>query len=212
VPGAWDAFELGVRALLGQQVSVAAARTFAGRLALACGEPLLWPDGALTHVFPSAAAVAGAPLERLGLTRARAAALRGFASAVANGTLDLGSFTGLDDAVAKLTALPGIGEWTAQYVAMRALREPDAFPAGDLGVRRALAGLNGELPNEREVLARAEAWRPWRAYATLALWGHETAPAPQLRDARPHRSPRPHLTPSRPRARRASTCHEKELR
>lgn len=199
VPGAWDAFELGVRALLGQQVSVAAARTFAGRLALACGEPLPRPEGALTHVFPSAAAVANAPLERLGLTRARAAALRAFATAVADGTIDLAAFAGLDDAVAKLTALPGIGEWTAQYVAMRALREPDAFPAGDLGVRRVLAGPGGGLPNEREVLARAEAWRPWRAYATLALWGHEAAPEP------PRRVARPHLKTSRPRARRVIT-------
>jgi len=171
VPGAWDAFELGVRALLGQQVSVAAARTLAGRLVRSCGTPLPRPAGALTYVFPSPAAIAAAPLETLGLTRARAAALRGFARAVAGGALDLGAFTSLEDAVAKLTALPGIGEWTARYLAMRALGEPDAFPAGDLGLRRALAR-GGKLPPEREVLARAEAWRPWRAYAALALWGY----------------------------------------
>jgi len=178
VPGTWDPFELGVRALLGQQVSVAAARTLAGRLVRACGEPLARPDGALTHVFPTAAAVAAAPLESLGLTRARAAALRGFARAVADGDLDLHALSGLDEAIVALTALPGIGEWTAQYVAMRALREPDAFPAGDLGVRRVLAE-GGALPPEREVLARAERWRPWRAYATLALWASE-AGAPKL--------------------------------
>ncbi|MCC6350450.1 MAG: DNA-3-methyladenine glycosylase 2 family protein [Candidatus Eisenbacteria bacterium] len=169
VPGAWDAFELGVRALLGQQVSVAAARTLAGRLVRACGTALSRPEGPLTHRFPSPAAVAAAPLDSLGLTRARAAALRGFARAVAGGTLELDAFTGPGDALERLTALPGIGEWTAQYLAMRALGEPDAFPAGDLGVRRALAA-GGALPAERQVLARAEAWRPWRAYATLALW------------------------------------------
>jgi AraC family transcriptional regulator of adaptative response / DNA-3-methyladenine glycosylase II len=125
-------------------------------------------------LFPTPAAVAGAALDRLGLTRARAQALRGFAEAVAGGALDLGAFSGLDDAVAKLTRLPGIGDWTAQYLAMRALGEPDAFPAGDLGVRQAL-GRGGRLPSEREVRTRAERWRPWRAYAVIALW---TEPRP----------------------------------
>jgi len=193
VPGAFDGFEAGVRALLGQQVSVAAARTLAGRLVAACGEPLPGvarsasraplpgaaqaanglplddSNASLTHVFPTPAAVAGAPLERLGLTRSRASALRGFATAVADRSLDLGAFRDLDDAVQKLTALPGIGDWTAQYLAMRALGEPDAFPAGDLGVRQALER-HGKLPSERETRARAERWRPWRAYAVLALW------------------------------------------
>jgi AraC family transcriptional regulator of adaptative response / DNA-3-methyladenine glycosylase II len=169
VPGAFDGFEAGVRALLGQQVSVAAARTLASRLARMAGAPLATADGSLTHVFPAPAAVAAAPLETLGLPGARAAALRGFADAVANGTLDLGALRGLDDAVERLSALAGIGDWTAQYLAMRALGEPDAFPAGDLGVRQALAR-NGRLPSEREVRARAERWRPWRAYAVLALW------------------------------------------
>jgi len=176
VPGAFDGFEAGVRALLGQQVSVAAARTLAGRLVRACGEPLhCTSNDSLTHVFPTPAAVAGAKLEQLGLTRARAAALRGFAGRIADGSLDLGAFRDLDDAVARLTALPGIGDWTAQYLAMRALGEPDAFPAGDLGVRQALQraparGGSGKLPSEREVRERAERWRPWRAYAVLALW------------------------------------------
>ncbi len=180
VPGAFDAFEAGVRALLGQQVSVAAARTLAGRLAAAAGTPLDPADGALTHVFPGPAAVARAPLERLGLPRARAAALRGFAEAVASGVLDLGGFRDLDDAVEQLTRLPGIGEWTAHYLAMRALGEPDAFPAGDLGVRRSLAR-GGRLPGTREVRERAERWRPWRAYAVIALW---TEPEPR-RSRRP---------------------------
>lgn len=169
VPGAFDAFEAGVRALLGQQVSVAAARTLAGRVVATCGTPLTAADGALTHVFPTPAQVAAAPLETLGLTRARAASLRGFAQAVASGALDLGAFRDLDDAVRQLTALPGIGDWTAQYLAMRALGEPDAFPAGDLGVRQALA-VDGVLPSERAVRERAERWRPWRSYAVLALW------------------------------------------
>jgi AraC family transcriptional regulator of adaptative response / DNA-3-methyladenine glycosylase II len=125
-------------------------------------------------------------LERLGLTRARAASLRGFAEAVASGALDLGAFRSLDDAVERLTALPGIGDWTAQYVAMRALGEPDAFPAGDLGVRQALAHA-GRLPSERETRARAERWRPWRAYAVLALWTepHPTPPARAVFRRRP---------------------------
>jgi AraC family transcriptional regulator of adaptative response / DNA-3-methyladenine glycosylase II len=133
-------------------------------------------------VFPTPAAVASAKLELLGLTRARAAALRGFAGRIADGSLDLGAFRDLDDAVARLTALPGIGDWTAQYLAMRALGEPDAFPAGDLGVRQALRaptrGASGTLPSEREVRERAERWRPWRAYAVLALW---TEPKQQVK-------------------------------
>jgi AraC family transcriptional regulator of adaptative response / DNA-3-methyladenine glycosylase II len=192
VPGSFDAFEAGVRALLGQQVSVAAARTLAGRLVRACGEPLpgaangspfAASEATLTHVFPTPAAVASTSLEKLGLTKSRAAALRGFAAAVADGSLDLGAFKDLDDAVAKLTALPGIGDWTAQYVAMRALGEPDAFPAGDLGVRQALQraparGGSGRLPSERETRERAERWRPWRAYAVLALWTEPKWPRP----------------------------------
>ncbi|MEQ1831456.1 MAG: AlkA N-terminal domain-containing protein, partial [Candidatus Eisenbacteria bacterium] len=202
VPGAFDAFEAGVRALLGQQVSVAAARTLAGRLVAAAGAPLHAPAGALTHVFPTPAAVAAAPLETLGLTRSRAAALRGFAAAVASGALDLGAFRDLDDAVAKLVSLPGIGDWTAQYLAMRALGEPDAFPAGDLGVRQALA-VRGVLPSERQVRERAERWRPWRSYAVLALW---TEPKLAPSTGRKPRRARPAITPThatRSRARSA---------
>jgi AraC family transcriptional regulator of adaptative response / DNA-3-methyladenine glycosylase II len=141
------------------------------------GSPFAASQSTLTHVFPAAAAVASARLEELGLTRSRAAALRGFAAAVADGSLDLGAFRDLDDAVAQLTALPGIGDWTAQYLAMRALGEPDAFPAGDLGVRQALAR-NGRMPSERETRVRAERWRPWRAYAVLALWTETKRPRP----------------------------------
>ncbi len=175
VPGAWDPFELGVRALLGQQVSVAAARTLAARLVGLCGAPLPGgPRGTLTHLFPTPAAVAAADLPRIGLTRARTAALRGFAAAVDRGELDLAVAASLDEQVARLTALPGIGEWTAHYVAMRALGDPDAFPAGDLGLRRAL-GRGGRLATPREVTRHAERWRPWRAYAVIALWTKDAA-------------------------------------
>jgi len=173
VPQAWEPFELGVRGLLGQQVSVAAARTLAARLVARCGVPLERPRDGLTHEFPTAAAVAAADLDGLGLTGARVAALRAFARAVAERRLDFDGITGLDDAIATLTALPGIGEWTAHYVAMRALGEPDAFPAGDLGVRKALAD-GGALPATRAVIARAERWRPWRAYAVIAMWTHDS--------------------------------------
>jgi AraC family transcriptional regulator of adaptative response / DNA-3-methyladenine glycosylase II len=173
VPGAWDPFELSVRAILGQQVTVAGARTLAGRLVQALGEPLAdtaCPE--LTHLFPTPAALARADLTRIGLTGARASALRSFAAGVAGGSVCLETLGDLDAAVARLTELPGIGEWTAQYIAMRALGEPDAFPAGDLGVRKALAR-SGRIPVAREVRDRAERWRPWRAYAVMALWRKE---------------------------------------
>jgi AraC family transcriptional regulator of adaptative response / DNA-3-methyladenine glycosylase II len=175
VPGAWDPFELGVRALLGQQISVAAARTPATRLVSLCGAPLPGsPRGTITHLFPTPAAVAGADLSRVGLTRARTAALQAFATAVASGELDLTVAVSLDKQVARLTALPGIGEWTAHYIAMRALGDPDAFPAGDLGLRHAL-GCGGRLATPGELAKRVERWRPWRAYAVIALWMKDVA-------------------------------------
>ena len=188
VPGAWDAFELGVRAMLGQQITVAAARTLAARIVAACGEPLAVPHGALTHLFPTPAALAGAPLETLGLTRARAAALRGYATAVADGSLKLDELGSAEEAEARLVQLPGIGPWTAQYIAMRAVHDPDAFPAGDLIVRQALAR-GGKLPTERETLARADRWRPWRACATLALWAHMSAKNARAKTERRSRKP-----------------------
>ncbi len=173
VPGSWDPFEIGVRAMLGQQISVAAARTIAGRLVRLCGTPLAVPHESITHVFPEAMAVAAADLESIGLPRARSAALRGFAAAVAQRRIDFAAMHDLDTCVRELTALPGIGPWTAHYIAMRALGEPDAFPASDLGVLKALARTDGTLPSEREALAHAAAWRPWRAYAVIALWTHD---------------------------------------
>jgi AraC family transcriptional regulator of adaptative response / DNA-3-methyladenine glycosylase II len=169
VPGAWNAFETAVRAILGQQVTVRAATTFCGRLVERFGMPLRNPARGLTHLFPRAEALARADLCAIGLTRARAHSLSAFARAVAVGEVRLDSAPPLEEAVDRLTALPGIGDWTAQYIALRAFGEPDAFPVGDLGLRRALAE-NGRLPTTRELLERAEAWRPWRGYAAIHLW------------------------------------------
>ena len=174
VPGAWDGFELAVRAILGQQITVAAATLLAARIVRDWGEPL--PPAVagvvpgLTHTFPSAARLAAADLSTLPMPRARSGALATLARAAAD---DPGLFdpTGdLPTAIARLKALPGIGEWTAQYIAMRQLREPDAFPAGDIGLMRAMTGPDGVRPTAAALQARAEAWRPWRAYAALHLW------------------------------------------
>ena len=171
VPGAWDPFEVSVRAILGQQVSVRGARTLAGRLVETFGTRIEGdaPDPDLTHVFPSPTSLARADLSRIGLPRARAEAIRALARAFASGRIDFSAPRGLADFESRLVALPGIGPWTAQVVALRALGEPDAFPSGDLGLRRALekAGVPAAL---RDLAARAEAWRPFRAYATIHLW------------------------------------------
>ena len=174
VPGGWDGFELAVRAILGQQVSVAGARTLAGRLVARFGEPLAGGGNfALTHVFPTPACLAEADPAEIGLPRNRAEALRALARAARDDARLFGAAQSLDDAVARLRALPGVGEWTAQYVALRALREPDAFPADDLGLQRALADANGRRPSAKQLVRRAEAWRPWRAYAAQHLWTHD---------------------------------------
>jgi AraC family transcriptional regulator of adaptative response / DNA-3-methyladenine glycosylase II len=170
VPGAWDPFEIGVRAILGQQVSVVGATTMAGRLVRAFGKPTaLECTGSLTHLFPSPARLAEADVASIGLPRARGEAIRGFAAAIASGDLVLDGSAALDESLDALRALPGFGDWTAQYVAMRALGEPDAFPAGDLGLRKALSKDEKPAP-EREVRNTASAWRPWRSYAALWLW------------------------------------------
>lgn len=169
VPGAWDGFEMAVRAILGQQVTVKGATTLAGRLVARFGEPLAAPIGPLTHRFPSAAKMAEAEVEAIGLPAARAQAIRALAGAIASGAIDLGASSDLEHTVAALTALPGVGPWTAHYIAMRAAREPDAFPAGDLVLRkRASEGADPMSP--RDLSARAEAWRPFRAYAAMQLW------------------------------------------
>ena len=174
-PGAWDGFELAIRAILGQQITVIAARGLAAKLVAAHGEPL--PDNlaseGLTHVFPTPQRLIGADFAALGMPRSRAAALAAMTDAVAADPLIFGPKRTLDEAIAALKALPGIGEWTAQYIATRELREPDAFPAADIGLMRALADETGRRPTPAELSARAEAWRPWRAYAALHLWSSE---------------------------------------
>jgi AraC family transcriptional regulator of adaptative response / DNA-3-methyladenine glycosylase II len=161
VPGTVDGDELAVRAVLGQQISVGAARTAAGRLSEAYGEPLAAPRGGVTRLFPSAAALAEVDPERLPMPRSRARALVGMCGALATGEV------GLDRAA--LLTLPGIGPWTAGYIAMRALRDPDVFLVEDLGVRHGLQRAGGprDLAAAR---ALAEAWAPWRSYASQYLW------------------------------------------
>ena len=173
MPGAWDGFELSVRAILGQQITVGAASGLAGKLVAAHGETLKHAEAnalGLTHVFPAPARLAAADFATLGMPRTRASALSALAAAVVADPQLFGARQGLDDAITRLRALPGIGEWTAQYIAMRELREPDAFPAADIGLLRAMADPAGVRPRPNELLARAEAWRPWRAYAALHLW------------------------------------------
>jgi AraC family transcriptional regulator of adaptative response / DNA-3-methyladenine glycosylase II len=190
LPGAWDPFELAVRAVLGQQVTVRAATTLAGRLVRTFGRAVDTGDVRLSHLFPRPEALADADVVKVGMPRARAATVRALAAAVVRGEPVLETGGGLDDAVARLCALPGIGPWTAHYIAMRGLGERDAFPASDLGLRRALGG---ESP--REIARLAEPWRPWRAYALMYLWKGETDDD--------HRRGRDGITDRENRARRA---------
>jgi len=180
VPGGWDGFEVAVRAVLGQQVSVAAATTLARRLVAAYGQPLDGMPAGLDRLFPPPQALADAPLEAIGLPRTRASTLRALAQACAAGTLDFAPGQALEAFVQRCIALPGIGPWTAQYIALRALGQPDAFPAGDLVLQQML-GAPGPRVNQRQAEARSQRWRPWRAYAVLHLW-HLSVPfsgAPQ---------------------------------
>ncbi|MGH8687311.1 MAG: DNA-3-methyladenine glycosylase 2 [Burkholderiales bacterium] len=168
VPGAFDGFEVAVRAILGQQVTVAAARTVAGRLAAALGDSFASPFPELRTVFPDAERVADATparIARLGMPGARAKTILALARAVADGALELVPNADVEATLERLRALPGVGEWTAQYIAMRALAWPDAFPHSDLGVLKALG-----TKDPKRALAAAEAWRPWRAYAVMHLW------------------------------------------
>jgi len=173
VPGAWDGFELAVRAILGQQITVKAATTLAGRLAEGYGEKLPPDDRRpqqLRYLFPEPRRLARARLERIGLPRARARTIATLAAAVVDGKLKLEPSSPYDETVEKLVSLPGIGAWTAQYVAMRALGYPDAFPSGDLGLQRAVTTEAGTRSTATELETIAEAWRPWRAYAAICLW------------------------------------------
>ncbi len=169
VPGAWDGFELAVRAILGQQVSLAGATTLAGRLVDTFGEPLSQPHPGIHHLFPSPQRLADSDVAGIGLPRRRADAISALARAVAEDGLDLELGSDLEATRAQLLALPGIGPWTADYIAMRALREPDAFPAGDLVLRK-VASPDPHPLSEKALDERSQAWRPWRAYAVIALW------------------------------------------
>lgn len=164
VPGAWDGLELAFRAVLGQQITVVGAIRLAGKLLAQYGEPLRSSVPGLTHVFPRAAVLASADLATLGMPKSRGRTLSGVAQALLDDPLLFASGT------ARLLALHGIGDWTAQYIALRQLRDMDGFPTGDVGLLRALEVLEGERMTARELSARAEAWRPFRGYAAQVLW------------------------------------------
>jgi len=183
VPGAWDGFELAMRAILGQQVTVSAATRLAGKLVLSYGEKIVDPgarDHGLTHVFPTPQQLIGVDLAAIGMPKARRIALSSLAATVVADPLIFGPRRSLEEAVAQLRSLVGIGEWTAQYIAMRELREPDAFPAADIGLMRAMSAGSGVRPSPAELLAHAERWRPWRAYAALHLWASEPHASPAI--------------------------------
>jgi AraC family transcriptional regulator of adaptative response / DNA-3-methyladenine glycosylase II len=178
VPGTWDPYEIAVRAIVGQQVTVAGASTLAGRLVQRHGRRLPGPGApGPTHTFPPPSALAGGDLAGIGLTRTRAQAIGALAAAVAAGRLRLDASVALDELVGAIAGVPGVGPWTAQYVALR-MGQPDALPASDLGLRRALARAEPSpgsgLPSAAELILRAAAWRPWRALAAVHLWtsGH----------------------------------------
>jgi len=172
VPGTLDGFELAVRAVLGQQITVAAARTLAQRLVARFGEPIDTPIAGLNRLFPSPASIASASgdeLGQLGIVKQRQAAIQAIANAVLHQKLQLHAGAEVVGTMAALKALPGVGDWTAQYIAMRALRWPDAFPAGDIALHKAL-GLSNSKNAAKEALAASQAWQPWRSYAVLRAW------------------------------------------
>jgi AraC family transcriptional regulator of adaptative response / DNA-3-methyladenine glycosylase II len=192
VPGTWDGFETGVRAIVGQQVSVAGATTITARIAHRHGMAIA-PSGTdhertggatIVRCFPRPESLAEGDLTRLGLTNARMATIHGFAQGVADGTLRLDADRPLDEFVAAITARRGLGPWTAHYLALR-LGYRDAFPSGDLALRRALDRENP--PSPRKLLERAERWRPWRSLAAAHLWAADALRAP----AAPRRGVRP---------------------
>jgi AraC family transcriptional regulator of adaptative response / DNA-3-methyladenine glycosylase II len=164
VPGCWDGFELTTRAILGEQRTVKGATALAGRIVKSCGQRIS-DAGSLTHLFPTPEVLADAKLEGIGMTKKRAEMVRALARAVCQGQINFERIADTDAFLAQLRAVPGINAWTAQYVAMRALGEPDAFPVGDPRLLRMLG-----LRTSAELEKRAEAWRPWRSYASMYLW------------------------------------------
>ncbi len=176
VPGAFDGFELAVRAVLGQQITVSGATTLAGRLAEAFGEAVVTPHPALSRLFPSPERVAAAPeaqIAALGIVRSRARTILVLADEFASGRLTLEPGGPPEIMIERLVALPGIGAWTAQYIAMRALRWSDAFPKEDVALRKRLGGVSA-----RRAAELSEAWRPWRSYATMQLWKSSSSSSP----------------------------------
>jgi AraC family transcriptional regulator of adaptative response / DNA-3-methyladenine glycosylase II len=172
-PGGWDGFELAVRAILGQQVSVAAARRLAGQLVALYGKPVPSIHAnhpALSHVFPTAECLSKVGVIELAMPGARRAALKALAEAATADPNLFRPFGTIEEAIARLRTIRGVGEWTAQYIALRALRETDAFPASDLGLLRGVAAMDGRRPTPAGLLSRSQPWRPWRAYAAQHLW------------------------------------------
>ncbi|MGJ7514844.1 DNA-3-methyladenine glycosylase family protein [Pseudomonas baetica] len=168
VPGTWDGLELAIRAVLGQQITVTAAIKLAGKLVVQYGAPLPSPRGGLSHVFPEAEVLAAADLATLGMPKSRGRTLSGVAQALLDDPLLFEPDR--QGGVARLLALYGIGDWTAQYIALRQLREMDGFPTGDVGLINALAALEGGPVTAQQLSLRAEAWRPYRGYAAQLLW------------------------------------------
>jgi AraC family transcriptional regulator of adaptative response / DNA-3-methyladenine glycosylase II len=185
-PGGWDGFELAVRAILGQQVSVAAARRLASRLVVLCGESLPAGDHppALSHAFPSAERLAACDLGALGMPQARRVALKALAEATLADPHLFRPFGTVEEAIARLRTIRGVGEWTAQYIALRALRETDAFPASDIGLLRGATRGGGARPTPAALLQRAEPWRPWRAYAAQHLWASDAGSGASEKETR----------------------------
>jgi AraC family transcriptional regulator of adaptative response / DNA-3-methyladenine glycosylase II len=210
LPSGWDGFEIAVRAILGQQVSVAAGRTFASRIAERFGQALPSEQAmpGLSHLFPTPEVLADADLAEIGLTRGRTDTVRTMARALLDGAVDFRVERTLEDFVARWTALPGIGPWTAHYIALRALGHPDAFPADDLVLQKAVPE-DGVRMTAKALTARAQGWRPWRAYAVIQLWRDAMARAPAPRAAHKRRPPTlrpsqsPRTTPERIAALRA---------
>jgi AraC family transcriptional regulator, regulatory protein of adaptative response / DNA-3-methyladenine glycosylase II len=177
-PGGWDGFELGLRAILGQQVTVVAARRLAGQLVVNHGELVskdYVTDPRLTHVFPTAERLASAKSINLGMPASRRLSLKALAEAAVADPNLFRPFGTIDEAIARLRKIRGVGEWTAQYIALRALREMDAFPAADIGLLHGAAIIDGAMCTESSLLVRSESWRPWRAYAAQHLWAVNAA-------------------------------------
>jgi 3-methyladenine DNA glycosylase/8-oxoguanine DNA glycosylase len=170
VPGAFDGFEIAVRAVLGQQITVRAATTMSGRLVACYGSALEESEsGEIARLFPASEVLVRADLTRIGLTRAKARAIAGLAEAHLSEPALFEPSSDPAASIARLMEIPGVGHWTAQYIAMRALKHPDGFPASDLGLRRAVSG-SGNLVSSGELEEQSSAWRPWRAYAAMHLW------------------------------------------